>query len=185
MSAVKELRSILQMSQQALAVKLNVAVRTVARWETGVAPKGKALAMLLRLALEAGTDETASVFQVFNEALKEELSVNVSNTLAAPETELEKALTCSLIILMRVDPSQWPEGENPVHAVIREVDNGMEKLVELTSGGLSLTALGVWVPDDKRLIKNLVTLAMLARNKVPKVPEGATQKKRSPKKRPA
>src|SRR4051794_1582701 len=60
--AVRDLRVALGESQQAFAYRMKTAIRTIARYETVRAPKGKALAEFQKLANETGHPKIASVF---------------------------------------------------------------------------------------------------------------------------
>src|SRR5689334_23273410 len=60
--AVRRLREHLQLTQQQFANTLQVAITTVARWETTRPPRGKALADLELLATSQGQSELASIF---------------------------------------------------------------------------------------------------------------------------
>ena len=61
--AVRNLRTALGESQQAFAYRMKTAIRTIARYETSTAPKGKALAELFWVAADTGNAELANVFR--------------------------------------------------------------------------------------------------------------------------
>lgn len=60
--AVRGLREALGISQEELARKLGITVRTIARYENELPPKGEALGQLFLLAEEANQTELADVF---------------------------------------------------------------------------------------------------------------------------
>jgi transcriptional regulator with XRE-family HTH domain len=127
-AAVKQLRLAIGLSQQAFAVKLGLAVRTVWRWERGVAPKGKALAQLRAL---ARSHALFDIYWAFDKALREELSITGEAAIAVPITLEEEIVTHAILILMRVDPSAWPERQNPARAIISDIGKAIEGLVEM------------------------------------------------------
>jgi len=71
--AVRELRIALGESQQAFAYRMKTAIRTIARYEAGTPPKGKALAELFWVASDSGNQDLAKVFQA---ALTAEIGVS-------------------------------------------------------------------------------------------------------------
>lgn len=60
--AIKNLRTHLGESQQTFSNRLGVVVRTVARWELEVPPKGEILLRLFDLSQETGRDDLAQIF---------------------------------------------------------------------------------------------------------------------------
>ena len=74
MGAVKTFRGVLGVTQQDLSEKLGITVRTVARWETAVPPKGKALGMLLKLARFYKRRGSA---RIFAESLSAEIGIEI------------------------------------------------------------------------------------------------------------
>jgi hypothetical protein len=69
-AAVRELREVLGESQQQFALRMQTAIRTIARYETVRPPKGKVLRQLEELALESRQLELARIFRI---ALTEEM----------------------------------------------------------------------------------------------------------------
>lgn len=61
--ALKELRLHLRLSQEALARRLNLTLKTVSRYETVKAPSGKALVRFVELANQEKRPDLASVFE--------------------------------------------------------------------------------------------------------------------------
>jgi transcriptional regulator with XRE-family HTH domain len=59
---VKELRLAMGLTQQQFAHKMHTAITTIARWETGRAPRGKSLLDLAKLAQEGSMPELAAKF---------------------------------------------------------------------------------------------------------------------------
>ena len=112
-------------SQQELAVRMGKAVVSVARWETARAPSDLALLELRRLALEAGANEAASVF---NEALPVELQ-----RIDIPMS-VEESVYCDA--LLRVLRNRQLEGMAQVcRHIVSAIHSGLETLLE--SGGES------------------------------------------------
>jgi transcriptional regulator with XRE-family HTH domain len=60
--AVRELRNALRLTQQGLATRLRIAVRTVARWENDQPPRGHALVQLAQLAQAKNEQALADKF---------------------------------------------------------------------------------------------------------------------------
>jgi transcriptional regulator with XRE-family HTH domain len=60
--AVRDLRKALGATQQEFALRVPTAVRTIARWENGHPPHGKALVRLAQLAEAQGIEEIAGMF---------------------------------------------------------------------------------------------------------------------------
>lgn len=82
--ALRSLRVVgLNESQQEFAQRLNIAIRTVARYESGQPPHGKALGKLARLALDLGFNDQAAVFRV---ALENDMGVPVPIPQKGPTT---------------------------------------------------------------------------------------------------
>jgi transcriptional regulator with XRE-family HTH domain len=71
-AAVRQLREELGESQQQFALRMQTAIRTIARYETVRPPKGKVLRQLEVLALEARQLELAGIFRM---ALAEEMGI--------------------------------------------------------------------------------------------------------------
>src|SRR5205809_7156719 len=79
--AVRSLRLSLEESQQEFAHRLKVAIRTIARYEGGQPPRGKALGNLACLAFEFGFKDHAAIFRA---ALEREMGLD------GPIPKLEK-----------------------------------------------------------------------------------------------
>ena len=62
-AAVRELRSELGLTQQALAVEMETALTTIARWETKRSPRGRTLKDLADRAEQAGRKDLVAVFR--------------------------------------------------------------------------------------------------------------------------
>ena len=61
--ALRQLRSTLGLTQQGLAVEMNTALTTIARWETSRSPRGRTLNHLARLAEKAQRPDLAAIFR--------------------------------------------------------------------------------------------------------------------------
>jgi transcriptional regulator with XRE-family HTH domain len=84
-TAVWNLRHSLGETQQEFAYRMKTAIRTIARYETVRPPKGKALTAFLALAERAGRHDLAVVFQ---EALRDEIGINVVAFDSGPDEEI-------------------------------------------------------------------------------------------------
>ncbi len=78
-SAIVGLRNVLGLSQQDFAVRLGVAINTVARWETGRTPDLLALAKLERFASDNGQAAHANVFQALIDSQVGDLLMTTRN----------------------------------------------------------------------------------------------------------
>ena len=74
-AAVRQLREELGETQQQFALRMQTAIRTIARYETIRPPKGKVLRQLEVLALEARQLELAGIFRM---ALAEEMGISLN-----------------------------------------------------------------------------------------------------------
>jgi transcriptional regulator with XRE-family HTH domain len=116
-NAVQRLRYHFGETQPKFAARLNIAVVTLARWETARPPRGKALAKLLALAQSEDLKDCAEIFQ---QAL--DGNIEPSGT-AASELFLnhrERALAMALVAVLR-NPEQYRELTKAVEPALRKL----------------------------------------------------------------
>src|SRR5258706_4598816 len=99
--AVKLLRGSLGQTQQQFAHTLSTAITTVARWETGRAPKGL---FLVRLAEVAAQNKLADLEKIFRDALAQELGTwdtSGFNLALEPKNDAERLHVAAVLAMLR------------------------------------------------------------------------------------
>jgi len=98
---VKSLREALQQTQQQFAQTLGTAITTIARYETGRAPRGRSLAKLAGVADQNNLPQLA---EVFRNALTQELGSLDSTGLVLnlePKNDMERLYVSSILAILR------------------------------------------------------------------------------------
>jgi transcriptional regulator with XRE-family HTH domain len=124
---VRKLRLALGDSQQEFAQRLNSAIRTIARWESGQSPNHKAISQLERIARERGLIDLADGFRaVLSKRIGREFSAETEfdPTMNVPTTREEHRLVDAFLQVLRQPghgalASSFRESLEPV-AVARE-----------------------------------------------------------------
>lgn len=117
--AVKALRVRLDDTQQAFAQRLGLAISTVVRYESTRAPRGKALALLYKLAIDNGMHDVGMMFHM---AMISELGAVSSYRLGDIELRL-------LMILQHIrngegtPPQKLVRAESEIAAVLKMVES--------------------------------------------------------------
>jgi len=138
--AIRDMRKGLGISQQELAFRTKMAIRTIARWEGEQPPHGKALLQLAELAQASDLNQIANVFRA---ALEAELLIGGVG--ADPEL---KPWIEAVNVIFRFRDNAWPLWDRLTLAVI----DGIRHIAAVTDRG----------KPDARLSELMATVMKLA-----------------------